>query len=413
MSYEDRRKKLLDLMENNSILLLYSGIENHISSDTYFDFECNRHFFYLTGLRRENMLLFMEKNDKGCSERLFIEPVDPKEERWTGKMVSEEEARQISGIKNIGFTGDIETMTDFVLTRHTVKNAYFDTYRHRKSDSASFNQENANIFARLYPGICVKNVDPLVSALRMNKDKEEIALTQRAVDITKDSLLHTLSKLKPGIMEYQAQAEFEYKIHMLGAEKTAFNTIAGSGAAGTMLHYETNREECKDGTLLLLDLGARYEGYNADITRTYPVNGKFTARQKAIYDVVLKANREIKNMAKPGLTLRELNDRTKEVLAEGLIELGLIKDAKDVDKYYMHSVSHHLGIDVHDVTVQEKAKLEPGMIITDEPGLYVDEDEIGIRIEDDLLITKDGCVCLSEDIIRTTEEIEAEMEKYC
>lgn len=176
-----------------------------------------------------------------------------------------------------------------------------------------------------------------------------------------------------------------------------------------MLHYETNQGTCEENTLILLDLGARVEGYNSDITRTYPVSGKFTKRQKQFYDIVLKANQEIAAAAKPGIALKELNERCKEVLAEGLAGLGLIEKAEELGKYYMHGVSHHLGIDVHDVTVPELAKLEPGMIISNEPGLYIDEEKIGIRIEDDLLITETGCEVLSKDIVRTTVEIEQMM----
>ena len=162
----------------------------------------------------------------------------------------------------------------------------------------------------------------------------------------------------------------------------------------------------------MLDLGARVKGYNADITRTYPVNGKFTDRQKKVYDIVLAANQKVASEAKPGMTLVELNDICKKVLADGLIQLGLISKEEEISKYYMHNVSHHLGIDVHDVTVAANAKLQPGAVITDEPGLYIDEWEIGIRIEDDLLITEDGAEVLSADIIRTTQDIE-EFMKTC
>ena len=208
-------------------------------------------------------------------------------------------------------------------------------------------------------------------------------------------------------MEYQAQAEFEYAIRYHGAEGTAFATIAGSGINGCMLHYETNHCEMKEGSLLLLDLGAKAKGYCADITRTYPVSGVYSPRQKAIYDVVLAANQAVAAAAKPGLTLRQLNEICKAKLAEGLIALGKIESADEIGTYYMHGVSHHLGLDTHDAIAHEETPLAPGMVITNEPGLYIDEEEIGIRIEDDLLITEDGCEVLSSAIPRTTQEIEA------
>ena len=220
-----------------------------------------------------------------------------------------------------------------------------------------------------------------------------------------------MRNLTPGMKEYQAQADFEYSIKRNGADGMAFPTIAGSSINGTMLHYETNREVCEDGTLLLLDLGAKYNGYCADITRTYPVNGKFTERQRQVYDIVLATNRKVVEEAKPGMTTVELNNICKKVLAEGCIKLGLIEKEEEIGKYYMHGVSHHLGIDVHDVTVDSNRKLRPGAIITDEPGLYIDEWEIGIRIEDDLLITENGCEVLSEAIIRNPEDIEEFMAK--
>ena len=209
----------------------------------------------------------------------------------------------------------------------------------------------------------------------------------------------------------QAQADFEYKIFHEGADGTAFPTIAGSGANGTMLHYDTNRDVCEDETLLLMDLGAKFQGYCADITRTYPVNGKYTDRQRQVYDVVLAANRAVAKAAKPGMTLKELDDIAKDVLGEGCVKLGLIEKKEDVGTYYMHGVSHHLGIDVHDVTAAWNDKLRPGAIITDEPGLYIDEWEIGIRIEDDILITEDGCEVLSENLMRDPDQIEAFMQE--
>ena len=233
---------------------------------------------------------------------------------------------------------------------------------------------------------------------------------EQAIGITGKALEKVMNELKPGMKEYQAQAQFEYMVHHLGAEGPSFTTIAGSGKNGCMLHYETNRDTCQDGSLLLLDLGVRLDGYCSDITRTYPVNGKFTDRQRSVYEIVLKANQEVAAQAKPGMTTRELNEICKKVLAAGCMELGLIEKDEDIGKYYMHGVSHHLGIDVHDVTV-EGSKLESGSVITDEPGLYIDEWEIGIRIEDDLLITEDGCRVLSAGIIKEPEEIEAFMAK--
>lgn len=406
MNFEERRKKVYEKMTDRSVLILFSGIETHVSADEYAPFEANRHFFYLTGLRRERMILVMDKAAKEPKTMLFIEEADPDAERWTGKKVTVEEAKETAQISEVNFLEDFAGSIDRIMTGEDVEAFYFDCYREQLEDMPDYNALQAQEFGKKYPGVAVKNLHPIVAELRMQKDADEVARIRKAVEITDQALQNVMRHLRPGRMEYQAQADFEYTVKYLGADGMAFRTIAGSGANGTMLHYETNRDICEDGSLLLLDLGAKWQGYCADITRTYPVNGKYTDRQRQVYDIVLKANRTIAKTAKPGMTLKELNEVCKKVLAEGCIALGLIEDESEIGQYYMHGVSHHLGIDVHDVTVASNAKLRPGTVISDEPGLYIDEWGIGIRIEDDLLITEDGCEVLSEALIREPEEIE-------
>lgn len=409
MNFEERRKKIFDTMDKQSALLLFSGIENHVSVDEYAPFEANRNFFYLTGLRRDHMILMMRKTLNGNKTVLFIEEADPTQERWYGRKVTVDEAREISGIEDIQFIDTFEAFVDSMMTREDIDSLYFDCYRHQMEDLPDYNAVKAKEFAEKYQGHAIKNIFPVIAEMRMQKDEDEVALVRDAVAITDKALQHVMKTLEPGMAEYQAQANFEYTIRYNGAEGTSFPTIAGSGVNGTMLHYETNLDICEDGTLLLLDLGAKYRGYCADITRTYPVNGTYSERQRQVYDIVLAANREVARVAKPGMTLRELNDIAKKVLAEGCMKLGLIEKEDEIGTYYMHGVSHHLGIDVHDVTAACNDRLRPGAVITDEPGLYIDEWEIGIRIEDDLLITENGCECLSEAIIRDPDEIEAFM----
>ncbi len=406
MNYQARREAILEKMEKGSIGVLYAGIPTHVSADEYAHFQANRNFFYLTGLRREKMALVLDKAVEPAKVTLFIEEADPSRERWYGRKVTVEEAREISGIRDVQLITALDGAVASKMTREDVQQVY---YRHSQEDLPDYNAVKACEFRELYPGVPVKNLFPLVAGERMWKDSDEVALIRKAVGLTKEALKNVMKSLAPGRKEYEAQAEFEYSIFKGGAEGPAFPTIAGSGMNGTMLHYDTNRDTCRDGSLLLLDLGARVSGYNSDITRTYPVNGSFTDRQRQVYDLVLAANRRVAAEAGPGKTLKELNDICKEVLARGLMELGLIQQEDQVSRYYMHSVSHHLGIDVHDVNVAANEKLRPGAVITDEPGLYIDEWEIGIRIEDDLLITEDGAEVLSEDIIRTAEEIEAFM----
>lgn len=411
MDYNKRRQTVFDRMADNSIAVLYSGIEHHVSADEYdlFTAQANRNFFYLTGLRRDKMALVLDKAAAEPKTTLFIEEADPSMERWYGRKVTVDEAKELSGIDNVRFIDELDGALDMIMTREDVYTAYFDTYRHQKEDLPDYNAVKANEFKTAYPGVSIRNLFPFVAEQRMQKDEDEIALTKEAIKLTDTALKNVLANLKPGMFEYEAQADFEYSIRRNGAEWTAFPTIAGSGMNGTMLHYETNQDMMEDGSLLLMDLGARVRGYNSDITRTYPVNGKYTERQRQVYDIVLEANRTVLKEAKPGMTTVDLNNICKKVLAAGCIRLGLIEKEEEISRYYMHGVSHHLGIDVHDVTVDSNKKLRPGAIISDEPGLYIDEWEIGIRIEDDLLITEDGAVCLSEEIMRDADEIEAYM----
>lgn len=409
MNYKARREEVFEKMESNSVLILFSGVEVHVSADEYAPFEANRNFFYLTGLRRDHMILVMDKAVKEPKITLYIEEADPAVVRWTGKKVSVEEAKAVTGIENVRYLDSFESDISRIMSREDVAYLYFDCYREQYNDMPDYNTLKAKEFAEKYLGVPVKNLHPIVAEMRMQKDADEVVLIKEAIRVTDEGLKNVLKNLAPEKKEYQVQADFEYIVHYMGGERPSFATIAGSGINGTMLHYETNRDTCKDGDLILLDLGTKWEGYCSDITRTYPVNGKYSEKQRQVYEIVLKANREVVKAAKPGMTTAELNDICKKVLAEGCMELGLIKEESEISKYYMHGVSHHLGIDVHDVTVASNAKLRPGAVITDEPGLYIDEWEIGIRIEDDLLITEDGCEVLSEGIIRDADAIEAFM----
>ncbi|MBR4039871.1 MAG: aminopeptidase P N-terminal domain-containing protein [Clostridia bacterium] len=407
--YAARRSTVLEQMEKGSVMVLFSGEGIPQSMDDCCPFEVNHHFFYLTGLRRENMALVLSKTAAQDKTMLFIEEAVPSMERWTGKRVTKDEAKAISGVDDVRYIDSLQSALGRMAAREQLVCAYFDCYRNAMTDVDSYNMAKAKAFAAAYPTVTLKNAHPMLAAMRMIKDESEIACIREAIAVTDKGLRRILSALAPGQMEYQAQAEFEYAIRWHGAEGTAFATIAGSGLNGCMLHYETNHCRMEDGKLLLLDLGAKVKGYCADVTRTYPVNGKYTTRQKEIYDIVLKANQEVTKAARPGLTLRQLNEICKKTLAEGLMAIGKIESEDQIGTYYMHGVSHHLGLDTHDAIAHDEVPLCAGMVITNEPGLYIDEEEIGIRIEDDLLITQDGCEVLSKDVPRTTQEIEALM----
>ena len=408
MSVQEHRTRLYETLPEGSLVICYAGVPVHTNEDDYYNFEVNSQFFYLTGLERENMAFLALKAGGSVQETLLIEEADPLHERWTGKMPTKEEAARVSGIKDIRYTDEISAIIGRYMGRYDIEAVYFDLYRCGMNDPDDYNTVMAREFARLYPAVSLRDLHKACVPLRECKDADEIALVRQAIDTTRQGLDCVMKTLKPGMTEYQAQANFEYTCKSLGAVRFSFNTISASGKNGCMMHYTTNRDEIKPGSLLLMDLGAKYGNYCSDITRTFPADGTYKPRQREIYNLVLKANLAVAAAARPGVTLKDLNDVAKNVLGEGLVGLGLIADAKDVGKYYMHSVSHSIGIDCHDAAFVGDV-LKPGWIISDEPGLYIDEEEIGIRIEDDLLITEDGCEVLSRDIPKDPDQIERRM----
>lgn len=397
-------------MSDRSALILYSGVAPHFSEDEYYLFEVNHHFHWMTGMDRPKQALMIRKNAETVTEILFIEQPDPAMERWIGKMPTKEQAVQISGISDVRFIGDMDTAIGQAMERFGVEQLYMDVYRHAVSDPADYNLEQALRLQQLYPAVPLSPLRPLIAPQRAVKDDEELRLMRKAGEITRQSLEEVMRRLRPGMKEYQVQAVFEGSCRYHGAEAQAFPTIAAGGKNACSMHYEENHDELAEGSLILLDLGAKYRHYCSDISRTYPVSGTFTPRQKQIYELVLAANKAVAEAAAPGIPIHKLNEIADKVLADGLIALGMIEKQEELRKYLPHGVSHPLGMDTHDL-MTEDGILQPGWVITDEPGLYIDEEGFGIRIEDDLLITEDGCEVISAGIIKEAEEIEAFMKK--
>ena len=396
------RNRLADKLKDESVLLLFAGDAPYKSADEQYPFIPNRNFYYITGIDEKKVIFLMSKINGKLSEGLFIERPDPVMAKWVGATISADEAARKSGIESIEYLDQFKDVIGSILNRNKVENIYLDLERQEIGTSATESQDFAKMIVENYPYIKIKNIYYDIAELRMIKSDEEIQLIRKAIEITNEGINNMMDNTTPGMMEYEIKKN--------GINNRAFETIAGSGINGTVLHYSSNNRRTKDKELILFDLGAQYKYYNADISRTFPVNGKFTNRQKQVYNIVLKANKAVEEAAKPGIRYRELNEIAKEVLAEGCMELGLIEDKDELSGYYFHGVSHYLGLDTHDVGLTD-VELKPGMVITNEPGLYIEEEEIGIRIEDDLLITEYGCENLSKDIIKSVEDIETYMNK--
>lgn len=412
---EKRRLNYLNKVNKNSVSLFYSGYKKHKSNDQYFKFEVNRNFFYLTNIDQENVCLAIVKGEKTNNTYLFIEKQDPLKALWDGKTLTFEEASKLSNIplENILDINSLESFLNqlFGISRANtygeIKDVYFDLEKQNVSMFLNEVEVKANNLRNNYPHLNILNSNRILASLRMIKDKLEVDNIKKAIDITKDALNHLMQTLRPNIYEYEIEAEYNYILNK-NATTPSFDTIAASGNNATVLHYIDNNDKINDNELILFDLGVKYNNYASDISRTYPANGKFTERQKQIYEIVLKANKETIKWLKPGRTIKEFNEFGKKILTDGLKEIGLIKSDSEITKYYYHSLGHYLGLDVHDVGLYDM-EIKEGTIITVEPGLYIAEEDIGIRIEDDILITKDGNINLSKDIIKEVEDIEKYM----
>ncbi len=399
------RDNLANLLENNSLVILFAGEAFFKSADEKYKFTPNRNFYYLTGVNEEYHILVMKKQNDELFETLYVLRPDEIQEKWTGKTIRDYEAREISGIEDIKYLDNFYADLNNLLMSGDIKNVYLDLERRGFDEELRYPQSFAKKLKKKYADIIVKNVYNEIANLRKIKSKEEIEEMQKAIDITTKGVEVLMKNCKPGMKEYELEAYFDFTLKQSGVTDFAFNTIAASGKNATVLHYVDNNSELKDGELILFDLGAQFNYYNGDISRTFPINGKFTDRQKEVYEEVLKVNEEISKMLVVGVTFREINDKANDLIAEACIRLGLIDDKKDFRKYYFHSIGHSLGLDTHDVG-ERWGELKEGMVFTVEPGIYIEEERIGIRIEDDVLITKDGPVVLTKDCIKTVDEIE-------
>lgn len=401
MDYQIRQQKLLNLMTENSIFCLFNKRPNEDAKK----YDCNRNFFYLTGITEFDDILMLIKTPKATKAKLYIHMIDPEQERWTGKTIRANEASAISSISDIGL------IESFYRDIHNYLTADTSIYLlEAEDDTKDYSYEN--YFQRKIAKeakVSFLNGNNLLKSLRTIKSKEEAELIVKANQITDCGLKAILTNLKPGLKEYQIESYFDQAIKFNGATGYSFPTIAASGINSTCLHYSANTDTLVDGDVILFDLGASYQTYCADVSRTYPINGKFTDLQKKVYQIVLDGQKLIERTARPGYTTRDLNQILIQYYLPHLKKLGLIKKDEEIRKYYFHGVSHHLGMDCHDFCIYDK--LKPGSIISNEPGLYIPEWKIGVRIEDDLYITEDGNINLSAGIIKEISDIEEFMAK--
>ncbi len=410
--YSARRQKLLENKQGPCMVCIFSGHAPMRSLDESYPFVVDRSFFYLTGIQRENMVLVLKKSYKDeYSEALYIEPYDEVMAKWVGGRMRAAEATEISGIQQISSVEDFDGHLNGYIERSRglgKLHVYLDLWRYRKDQADTPAHSLAAKLQQRYPAVAIEEIYGDLAAMRAIKDEKELELMGKAQEATRIAIEAMLRHAQPGMNESELEGAFDFSLYKQNVRQHAFPSIVAGGIRATTLHYVENNQEVKDGELVLIDLGSACQNYCSDISRTFPVNGKFTDRQKELYNTVLEAQNIVIREAKPGMTLGDLNNLVMAFYESKLESLGLTKSVRD---YYYHSVSHQLGLDTHDICTDRERTLAPGMVITVEPGLYVEEEAIGIRIENDVLITDSGCIDLSAAIPRTVEEIEAIMAK--
>ncbi|MBW6514854.1 MAG: aminopeptidase P N-terminal domain-containing protein [Candidatus Syntrophosphaera sp.] len=393
-----RREKLAVRLSDGENVIIFANPQVNLAK-----FSQDRNFLYFTGLEHPELIYVAGKFAGKFNDMLFIERGDPEREVWEGKKLSAEEAAKLSGIKRVKyvdeFYGVLSAMSPMMKTIHS--NLGFAAL----NKPPTYPMHMLEPLRTRQPQIEIRQLNDLVAPLRKIKDEFEIKQLQKAIDITGEGIMDILRSARAGMMEYELEATLFYRMQVSGLNQWGFAPIMATGVNAATLHYEKNECRTKAGELVLMDVGASCNGYSADITRCFPIGKSFSPRQKQIYSLVLETQKMIIAMIKPGVTLGQLQTATRENLAQGLIGLGLIQKAEEVGKYYMHGVSHFLGMDTHDLGGRE-AELEAGNVITVEPGIYIPEEKLGVRIEDDVLVTKRGHQVLSAKIPKEIGEIE-------
>ena len=414
----NNRKNLVKNLKPNSVAVVNANDINPTNSDGTMRFRQNSDLFYLTGVDQEETILVLcpDFPEEKYREVLFVRETSELIATWEGHKLTKEEAREQTGVETILWSTEFHKIFNTMMVMGDVEHVYLNTNDHYRADIVVDSRDARFIkwCQQKYPLHKYERLGPIMHSLRSVKSKEEIELMQKACDITEKAFRRILKFVKPGVLEYEIEAEYAHEFLRRGSRGFAYEPIIASGANSCVLHYIENSQPCKDGDVLLLDVGAEYANYNADLTRTIPVNGKFTKRQKDVYNAVLRVKRAAMKLLKPGTVYFDYHKEVQKIMEDELIGLKLI-DKKDVKnqpkekplftKYFMHGTGHQLGLDVHDVGNMYH-KMKVGQIWTVEPGIYIKEEGLGVRIENNIVIQKNGLIDLMKNTPVEVEEIE-------
>jgi Xaa-Pro aminopeptidase len=407
--HRTRRHCFYEHLNQGEALILFAGSAPRKTADAKYPFFANRNFYYLTGIL-QSQSVFMAVNHGGqVEEFLFVHPKDPMAERWNGCRVSRQEASQQSGIEDVRDLEAFEPLLNGHLNSGAVSVLWYDFDKFDVGCAdAPQNRHSASIRSAR-PHVTFKNVYPLVCAARTIKDAVEIAHIREAMTLTRDGIHAMMKAAKPGMREYQLEAVFNKVLADAGVRESAFSNIVSGGRNNFYIHYEEPVGTVHDGDLVLTDVGARKNQYVSDISRAFPVNGRFTTEQKEVYSIALKVNKELMGLLVPGkVSFEDIEAHARRRVGEELVAGGYLGKDEDVSKYYWHKGTHHIGLDVHDVGPPGKP-IQPGMVFTIDVGIYIEDRNIGFRVEDNVAITETGSEHLSSEIVREVDDIEAMM----
>ena len=405
--HRSRRERYHEMLSDGQMGVLFAGSPKKKAGDEDYPFSVYRNFYYLTGCEEPETVYLAYKNGGRVREMLFIRRPNEGMETFEGHRPRPDEAKELFGISQVRYLDELESSVSGIMSWYPVTTLWLDL-EERQMDRPSLERNFARRMRDCYPTLAVADSYDWFAKQRRVKDAEEIAKHREACDVTAEAVQYMMRHMRPGMTEGQIEAYFDFIVKTRGCDH-AFETIAAAGKNACTLHYSVNRDTAKDGDMILFDLGASSGYYCADVSRTFPVNGKFTARQKQLYDIVLKGLDAALEAARPGQIKDDLQKISWKVMAQELVRIGMIEKEEEMSKYYLHSSGHFIGLYTHDVGEDPALRLEKDMVFTLEPGLYFPEENLGIRIEDTLLVTEDGCEVLSGAIPKTTEEIEAFM----
>jgi len=411
------RERFAQQMKIGGIAIFNSNDEMPSNGDALYTYVPNSDLYWLTGIEQEEtmLILFPDNPDEKYREVLVLLRPNELKEKWDGKRLRADEGKQISGIKTVIWLDSLDPLLQIWV--HLADIVYLNTNENDRKSTTSVETRDyryAKEFMQRYPVHKYERSAKVLKDLRAIKTAEEIEVMKEAISVTNDTFKRLLDFIQPGVMEYEIEAAIVHEFLRKRCRGVAYNSIVASGDRARTLHYVFNNQECKDGELVLMDFGANYGGYCADLTRTVPVNGKFTQRQKEVYNACLNLHNYAKGILKPGISIIDYTEKVGDEATNQFIKIGLLTDSdiKNEDKenrayrkYLYHGVSHHLGIDVHDLGTRIHP-IEPGMVFTVEPGIYIEEEQMGVRIENNFWITENGNIDLMKEIPVTIEEIE-------